>query len=266
MGRSLFIALLALHPKPHGLVHRAVAAPQSQLPPPAQRIVAGLPWQFNVSTQQQRATRPFSHGSSDGWAQRISYQFISAEPYRSTAQGPLFLRAELTVERFESAGEAQQAFQSLLAKAHPDVGLSYAWDHLILSGNTLMHLHAGCVFSEENFLRMVSELEQLGRSDRAGHRPLPAVPLRRRMQGAANPARPLKEGVGKSLREIQGEAKGFAKETRIPFRLSPTRHDRSGRLDRDLISGADHPVVLVEVHQGRLARPAPTGPAPHRHR
>jgi hypothetical protein len=135
--------------------------PGHQSPLPAERVVAGLPWRFKVSIKRQQTTNPLPLGSSLGWDQRISYQFTSAQPYRATAQGPLFLRAELTLDRFDNSQDAEQAFQSLSGEAHPDMGLSYAWDHVLLSGHTLFHLHAGCAFSEEHFQHMVTALGTL---------------------------------------------------------------------------------------------------------
>lgn len=47
------------------------------------------------------------------------------------------------------------------ARAHPDMGLSYEWDHMVLKKDQLYHLHAGCVFSEENFSQMRRNLEEM---------------------------------------------------------------------------------------------------------
>ena len=48
---------------------------------------------------------------------------------------------------------------TLLAGADPDIGLSYAWDRLLLSGAVVYRLHAGCLWSEENFRRLAGRLE-----------------------------------------------------------------------------------------------------------
>jgi hypothetical protein len=143
--------------------------PGSEAPLPVQRIVAGLPWRFDVSTTRRQAAEPLADDKQPASAARITHQFVSAKPYRSTAQGLLFLRAELTLDQFDTPPQAEQAFTRIAAEAHPDMGLSYAWDHLILSDHSLLHLHASCAFSEPHFLQMVGELEKLAGPGEAGN-------------------------------------------------------------------------------------------------
>ncbi len=57
------------------------------------------------------------------------------------------------------ASSAEAAFEELLAGADPNIGLSYAWDKLLLSGTLIYRLHAGCIFSEANFRRRAERLE-----------------------------------------------------------------------------------------------------------
>jgi len=142
--------------------------PGAEAPLQVQRIVAGLPWRFDVSTTRHQGADHLADGKEPVATARITHQFVSAKPYRSTAQGLLFLRAGLTQEQFDTPVNAEQAFQGVAAEAHPDMGLSYAWDHLILSDHSLLHLHASCAFSESHFLQMVGELEKLVGPGEAG--------------------------------------------------------------------------------------------------
>ena len=108
-------------------------------------VMSGLPWSF-----RQTATLLPDKGR-DGNATTIRYDFVSTALGHDAPQGKLFLKAYLTVSSYEQADAAASAWQSMLAKVHPDTGLTYAWDYLLLQNLILYHLHAACTFSEDNF-------------------------------------------------------------------------------------------------------------------
>ena len=113
-------------------------------------LVADLPWAFEV------AVEPATEGTA---VRTTRYRFKSTTPIEKTAAGNIYLRADLTALEYGDASSAEAAFEELLASADPNIGLSYAWDQLLLSGARIYHLHAGCIFSEENFRRMAEQLE-----------------------------------------------------------------------------------------------------------
>ena len=78
------------------------------------------------------------------------YEFVSREPIKKPPGGGLYLKADVTVTVYAEKSGALDAWKILISKAHPDMGLSYAWDHLILKEQSIYHLHAACTFSEEN--------------------------------------------------------------------------------------------------------------------
>jgi hypothetical protein len=123
------------------------------------QIVEGLPWTFEIGTIDASG----EHDTSAAGVGSIRYDFTSTEPYNKTAQGKRFLRAELEITRYDSREVADAAYRRLLADAHPDMGLSYAWDRVILAAGALFHLHAGCTFSESSFGQMAGRLDALVR-------------------------------------------------------------------------------------------------------
>ncbi len=116
----------------------------------AAELVADLPWAFEVTVEP----------ATDETAVRTTrYRFRSTAPVEKTAAGSIYLRANLTALEHADASSAEAAFEELLAGADPNIGLSYAWDKLLLSGVLIYRLHAGCIFSEGNFRRMAERLE-----------------------------------------------------------------------------------------------------------
>ncbi len=53
---------------------------------------------------------------------------------------------------------AAEALHTQIERAHPDMGLTYAWDLVVLDGVRLHHLHAPCLFSEDSFDLMSANL------------------------------------------------------------------------------------------------------------
>lgn len=117
----------------------------------AAELVAELPWTFEVTSLQS------VNRQETLWTTR--YRFKSTAPIEKTAEGNVYLRAELTTYEHADAESARAAFDDLLAGADPDIGLSYAWDRLLRSSAVVYHLHAGCLWSEENFQRLAGRLE-----------------------------------------------------------------------------------------------------------
>ncbi len=116
----------------------------------AAELVADLPWAFEVAVEP---------ATEEAAVRTTRYRFKSAAPIRKTAAGAVYLRAELTVLEHGDAGSAEAAFEGLLAGADPDIGFSYAWDQLLLSGASIYRLHAECTFAEENFHKIAERLE-----------------------------------------------------------------------------------------------------------
>ncbi len=112
--------------------------------------MADLPWTFEVTVV------PATEASA---VATTRYRFRSTTPNTRTAPGDVYLRAELTAIKHADAEAAEAAFEELLAGADPDTGLTYAWDHLLLSGPLIYRLHAECTFSEESFRRMAERSE-----------------------------------------------------------------------------------------------------------
>ncbi len=137
---------------------------------PAQ-IVEGLPWTFAITTTVTTGQDASTTGDADEPPDTLSepsatslfHLFTSSEPYRETEQAKLFLRADLQVTQFEDPETAELAFQRIRDAAHPDMGLSYEWDHVILDTDALFHLHAACTFSEASYRQMVERLEAIAR-------------------------------------------------------------------------------------------------------
>lgn len=116
-------------------------------------VVNELPWKFKLSStviddEQQNAAS-------------TRYDYVSIEPLKKTSQGNVYLKVDLAVMEYNTAELASEELMGIKEKAHPDMGLSYAWDYLLLQGRSLYHLHTGCVVSEDNFDIMVSNLRKV---------------------------------------------------------------------------------------------------------
>ncbi len=116
-------------------------------------ILEGLPLKFR-HTSSPLKDKPENAETS------TRYDFVSIKPLKKTARGAVYLKADLTVTSYRSSEAATQALRNIREKAHPDMGLSYAWDYLLLQDKRLYHLHSGCVISEENFDIMVDNLRK----------------------------------------------------------------------------------------------------------
>ncbi len=95
------------------------------------------------------------------------FAFRSSKPISEEQGRKTFLRFDVTLEHFpdQASADAAFSFSALMKKADPNIGLSYAWDEVMLEGSTLVHLAAPCLFSKANFTRLAANLETaLGRS------------------------------------------------------------------------------------------------------
>ena len=113
---------------------------------PAKSVMNELPWKFSVQTDK----------AGDIQIQR----FRSLKPIRKTKTGGLYLRSTLTSQQFNNNDEAHAHFRQQASFAHPEMGLSYAWDYLIISDDHVHHLYGECTLSENNFRQMVGNLKQ----------------------------------------------------------------------------------------------------------
>jgi hypothetical protein len=92
-------------------------------------------------------------------------QIRSIDPIRETSAGALRLQLRLTTLWMRDPDTADRTFRDILLGADPDMGLSYAWDALVATGDRVYHLHAGCVLSEEHFGRVADALERAVESE-----------------------------------------------------------------------------------------------------
>ncbi len=69
-----------------------------------------------------------------------------------------WLRFHVTVRDFETQPQATAAFQTLVRRADPNQGLSYAWDTVLLADKQVVHLAAPCLFSRKNYGRLAANL------------------------------------------------------------------------------------------------------------
>jgi len=109
-------------------------------------ITQGLPWEFSVSTELPE---------TDSTTRTL---FVSREPLKNSGVQAVFLRASLETRTFDQPAQAAEAFATQAHGAHPDTGLTYAWDLLVLDGAQLHHLHSPCLYSEEFFSMMSANL------------------------------------------------------------------------------------------------------------
>ena len=119
------------------------------------QLFAGLPQRFVLDQTE------------DETASRI-YRLRSVEPIERGAAGALYLRASLAISRPPGGATARQEVERLLAEADPDVGLSYAWDFVTASGDSVVHLQAACTFPEASFLKLVLALAREAVQDVSG--------------------------------------------------------------------------------------------------
>ncbi len=124
-------------------------------------IVSGLPQNFlvteaNVEPDDELKKQP----ENQDILKTIRYEYVSEDPVRQTDSGEIFLKADLRYTQYKDKQKALAAMQEIQSLAHPDMGLSYEWDYLILSTDSIYHLHASCVFSEDLFNKMASNLDE----------------------------------------------------------------------------------------------------------
>jgi hypothetical protein len=110
-------------------------------------LFADLPGRFVIDSTQ------------DG-EQGLVFRLRSAEVIGSRPRGPLYLRASVKISELADTTAATAEVLRRLAAADPDVGLSYAWDFVIVGVGSVVHLHAACTFSEESFLILAHALTE----------------------------------------------------------------------------------------------------------
>lgn len=121
----------------------------------------GLPQKFLVTETNIKADDELKkQPANPDVVTNIRYEYVSESPVRETGQGKIFLKADLRYTRYKDKQKALAAMQEIQSLAHPDMGLSYEWDYLILNTDSLYHLHASCAFSEDLFNRMASNLDE----------------------------------------------------------------------------------------------------------
>lgn len=124
-------------------------------------IAKDLPQDFLVTETNARSDDELEKqpGNQDILSS-IRYDFVSEDPVRETSRGGVFLKADLESTQYRDNQKALEAMQEIQRLAHPDMGLSYEWDYLILNDDSIYHLHASCVFSEDWFNKMANNLDE----------------------------------------------------------------------------------------------------------
>lgn len=124
-------------------------------------IVNGLPQNFLVTeTSVKSDDKLRKQPENQDIVTNIRYEFVSESPVRETGRGKIFLKADLRYTHYGDKQNALASMQEIQSLAHPDMGLSYEWDYLILNTDSIYHLHASCVFSEDLFNKMASNLDE----------------------------------------------------------------------------------------------------------
>ena len=123
----------------------------------AKGVVDKLPWQFTLKTKKLAKKQSGLTGSTQ--SQRVSFR--SRKPIKKTNSGGIYLRGTLTSHRFNNADAARDHFQKQVTSAHPDMGLSYAWDYLVLTRNHIHHLYGECTISDSHFQQMIKNLDRI---------------------------------------------------------------------------------------------------------
>ena len=124
-------------------------------------IANGLPQNFLVTETNARPDdEPEKQPANQDILSSIRYDFVSEDPVRETSSGGVFPRADLESTRYKDNQKALEAMLEIQRLAHPDMGLSYEWDYLILNNDSIYHLHASCVLSEDWFNKIASNLDE----------------------------------------------------------------------------------------------------------
>ena len=77
--------------------------------------------------------------------------FKSIEPINNTNNNKTFKRFKFSVFEYMNKEIAEINYHSLLSGSHPDMGLTYSWDLVILIDSKLYWLNADCLFSNDNW-------------------------------------------------------------------------------------------------------------------
>jgi hypothetical protein len=122
------------------------------------RITEDLPWAFVVSGIGE-VSGEAAPGIDE--VESLELRLRSAEPIRETAEGKLFLELSLVSREFAGVDPAVTAFDFMRRNADRDIGLSYAWDAVMVVGDRMYHLHAPCSLSKTHFDALVAKLGRL---------------------------------------------------------------------------------------------------------
>lgn len=85
--------------------------------------------------------------------------FTSHHPLYVERTGKIHLRFQLILLTYPDPATAMAGAKSLLAGAHPDMGLTYAWDRVLATDNRIYWLQAPCLMSAQNWQRLQAALE-----------------------------------------------------------------------------------------------------------
>lgn len=123
-------------------------------------LMSSLPVKFLVTehnlTGAELELQPMTRGAGS----ITRYKYVSQSPIQETTGGRIFLKAEMLHIQYKDVQKASAAMLETKIRAHPDMGLSYAWDYLLLNKDSIYHLHASCLFSKDWFEQMTSALNK----------------------------------------------------------------------------------------------------------
>lgn len=98
-------------------------------------------YNYVIGKCSQESNTPFLHNDLNSCA---TYSFKSTK-----AANKIYKRFKFSVFEYTNKELAEINFKSLLSSSHPDMGLTYSWDFVILIDAKLYWLNAGCIFSNE---------------------------------------------------------------------------------------------------------------------
>jgi hypothetical protein len=108
-----------------------------------QDLVSELPWLFKIHVKEEKPIR-------------IVY-LSSPEKLKSTPK----LKIILDIGEYKNNESATEDFSKIYEKAHPDMGLSYGWDLILVLDKRTYHLHADCTLAEKYFILMANTLKHI---------------------------------------------------------------------------------------------------------
>lgn len=133
-----FLLFLSLLPEP---AIASCSIPGSEVS--CGELVSELPWLFIIHVKESQPIR-------------ITYMSL-----QGNQQSNPNLNMFLEINDHENREAAAKTFSQMRQQADPDMGLSYAWDQVLIRDKQIYHLHADCTLAEQYFTSMGKALERI---------------------------------------------------------------------------------------------------------